>query len=203
MSQVLRLTKESTLQIAKKVSEIVLDGGITIFPTDTVYGLGCDATNYDAVEKIYKIKNRQQNKPLPIIVSDMEMAFKYAKISEQQEMFVKRYIPGPYTFILERKKSIPASPVNKIALRIPELPFTRMIAEYMGQPLVATSANISGFGAVHSFDKLDERIISKADILVNGGETKYHEASTIIDAIKGKILRRGAGLDRLPVKNKK
>ncbi len=202
MSKILKLTRENVLDIAEQVADIIKDESIAVFPTDTVYGIGCDATSYNAVEKIYKIKNRQQNKPLPIIVSDMEMAFEYAKIDSTQEVFIKKYIPGPYTFILERNRQIPASPVQKIALRIPELPFIRMISEYIEKPLAATSANISGFPAPYSFDKLDHRITDKADVIVDGGETKYREASTIIDLTKGKILRRGAGLDKLPIKKK-
>jgi len=200
MPKIVKLTRDNTLDVAKEVESVLSEGGIAIFPTDTVYGIGCDATNYDAVEKIYRIKNRQHNKPLPIIVSDMEMAFKYASMDEKQEMFIKKYIPGPYTFIVNRRKRIPASPVEKIALRIPELPFVRMISEYLGRPIAATSANISGFEAARTFIKMDERIINEADIVVDAGETKYKEPSTVVDLTKGKVLRKGAGLDRLPIK---
>ena len=196
MSKILKLTGENELEIAREVADILLDGGTAIFPTDTVYGIGCDGTNAKAVDQIYDIKNRPGTKPLPIIVADMEMAFKYARISEKQEIFIKKHIPGPYTFILKRNEQIPSSPNEKIALRIPEFPFVRMISEYMERPLAATSANISGHPAPHVLSEMDNRIIEKVDAVVNAGETKYKEPSTIIDLTTGKVLRRGAGMSK-------
>ena len=202
MPEVLELTKDNALEVARRVADVVASGGIAVFPTDTVYGIGCDATNADAVDKIYKIKNRPGNKPLQIIVSDIEMLLRYAELTEEQEIFLKKYIPGPFTFVLKQKAYLPASPtLGKIAVRLPELPFVRMIAEYLGNPIAATSANISGYPAPYSFSDITDRIRGSSDVCVDGGKTRYKEASTVVDLVSKKILRKGAGYERIASKH--
>jgi L-threonylcarbamoyladenylate synthase len=99
-------------KVIKEVVKIINEGGVVVFPTDTVYGLICDATNKKAVEKIFKIKNREKDKVLPVFVSSIKKARKVAEIDKKQEEILKKYWPGKYTFVLKSKIQNYKSQIN-------------------------------------------------------------------------------------------
>lgn len=130
-----------------KAAELIKAGKVIICPTDTVYGLVCDATNKKAVEKIFKIKKRPKAKPLPIFISDIKMAKKFAKIDKKQEKFLKKFWPGRVTVVLRRKKiktKLYGVDEKTIALRIPNYKLVKFLFKKLNRSLVGTSANISG-----------------------------------------------------------
>jgi len=199
--------RESREAIEEAVQVIKL-GGTIIFPTDTVYGLGCDATSNAAVKKIFKIKSRPENKPMPVIITDLDMAKKIAYFDERVEEMLLSVWPGPITILLEKKQFFFSNPEMKladlvagdkktIALRIPDYKIIHYLAVKCGIPLVATSANISGQPASTKINEVLRQFEAgnvKPDLILDAGDLKFSQASTILDLSKGKpmITRVGA-----------
>ena len=123
----------------QKVVRAIKSGKVLVCPTDTVYGLLCDAGNKEAVERLYKIKKRPRGKPLPIFVKDIRMAKKLVIIDSRQEKYLKMVWPGKVTAVLEKKDG-----KGTIGLRIPNYPWLLHLVEQLNRPLTSTSANISG-----------------------------------------------------------
>ncbi len=179
----------------KKASQIISQGGIVVFPTDTVYGIGCNPYNKDAVEKIYKVKSRDFSKPFPVLVYSKEIAERIALFDVFTKKIVERFWPGPLTIILKLtdeslKKSLNLT--DKIALRVPNHKCTLELLKKCNV-LVGTSANISGHS---SFTNPDECFnnIQKYDIFVDGGVITSKSESTIIEIENEeiKIIREGS-----------
>ncbi len=179
----------------EKASKIINQGGIVVFPTDTVYGIGCNPYNKDAVEKIYKIKSRDFSKPFPVLVYSKEIAERIALFDVFTKKIVERFWPGPLTIILKLtdkslKKSLNLT--DKIALRVPNHKCTLELLKKCNL-LVGTSANISGHS---SFTNPDECFnnIQKYDIFVDGGIITSKSESTIIEIENEeiKIIREGS-----------
>ncbi|VVB99752.1 Threonylcarbamoyl-AMP synthase [uncultured archaeon] len=188
-----------TLSLAKNYDEslaaakqVLRDGGTLVYPTDTLYGLGCNALSEKAVEKIYSVKGREEGKPLSIIVSDHAMLLEYCTVSSAQERILHALLPGPYTFVLPLRKRIPASPSMTIGIRVPEHMFMRQVSKELEMPIVSTSANVSGDKDAASLSSVSAGVSSKADLLIDGGKCQYGTGSTVIDLIGMKILRKGA-----------
>ena len=181
----------------KEAVEILKKGGVIIAPTDTVYGLICDATNKKAVEKIFKIKKRSKSKPLPIFVKDIKMAKNLTELSFEQEKFLKKVWPGKTTVVLKRKKSkIKLYGVAKdtIALRVPKHKVISYLLSAIGRPLAQTSANISGQPASSNIKEVLRQFGSqkiKLDLIIDDGNLPKSKPSKIIDLTvwPPKILR--------------
>ena len=178
----------------EKTFQIIEDGGIAIFPTDTVYGLGCNPYNSSAVKKIYEIKSREKIKSLPVLAYSLDIVKEIACIDSFTEKIIGKYWPGPLTLILKLtdqklKKSLRLD--NKIAIRIPDSKCTLKLLEKCNL-LVGTSANISGNT---SFTDPDEcfKNIKNYDIFLNGGTITSKGESTIIEIKNEKIeiIREG------------
>jgi L-threonylcarbamoyladenylate synthase len=178
---------EKTFQVIKK-------GGIVVFPTDTVYGIGCNPYNANAVEKIYEIKSREKIKSLPVLAYSLDTVKEIARIDTFTEKIIKKYWPGPLTLILELtdkklKKSLNLD--NKIAVRIPDSKCTLKLLEKCGL-LVGTSANISGSPPATD-PKECLKNITNYDVFLNGGTITSKGESTIIEIENEeiKIIRKG------------
>ena len=182
----------------KKADEIILrflkQGKVAICPTDTVYGLICDATNKKAVEKLFKIKKRQKTKPIPIFVKNVKMAKELAFIDKEQEKFLKKVWPGKVTVILKAKGVLSSD--DKIGLRIPDYKLITDLFKKFNKPLTGSSANISGKPAsikIKEVLKQFEKEKIQADLVIDVGNLKKAKPSTVIDLTdkKPKILRKG------------
>ena len=178
----------------EKIAQIIEKGGIVVFPTDTVYGIGCNPYNENAVKKIYEIKSRTKLKSLPVLAYSLDVVKEIALIDEFTEKIIEKYWPGPLTLILELtdqklKKSLNLG--NKIAVRIPDSKCTLKLLEKC-KLLVGTSANISGNS---SYTNPDECIknIKNYDMFLNGGIITSKGESTIIEIENKeiKIIREG------------
>lgn len=181
--------KNSKLALNKAV-KIINDGGVIIFPTDTVYGFLARADSKKAVEKIYKIKKRPRQKPLAVFLKDIKMAKELAEISKEQEKLLKRYWPGKYTFVLKRKKEIKLYGVNKktVALRIPEFKPLNDLLKKINKPLAQTSVNISGQPSIVKVKEIKEKFIKTGFLmLIDAGDLLKNKPSVIIDLTKDKI----------------
>ena len=179
----------------KKTSQIIKEGGIVIFPTDTVYGIGCNPYNEKAVKKIYEIKSREKIKALPVLAYSIDIVKKIVVIDKFTENILQKNWPGPLTLILELKdqelkKSLNLQ--NKIAVRIPDSECTLKLLEKC-ELIVGTSANISG-NASYTDPNNCIKNIKNYDLFLNGGTITSKGESTIIE-IKNeaiKIIREGA-----------
>ena len=179
----------------KKADEIIENGGVVIFPTDTVYGIGCNPYNANAVKKIYEIKSREKIKSLPVLASSIQIVKEISIIDEFTEKIIKKYWPGPLTLILKLKDKNLKKSLNledKIAVRIPNSECTLKLLNKCNL-LVGTSANISGDS---SFTDPQEcmKNVKNYDVFVDGGTITSKGESTIIEIENEKIhiIREGA-----------
>jgi len=178
----------------EKTFQVIKNGGIVIFPTDTVYGMGCNPYNVNAVEKIYEIKSREKIKSLPVLAYSLDTVKEIAHIDIFTEKIIKKYWPGPLTLILELtdkklKKSLKLD--NKIAVRIPDSKCTLKLLKKCGL-LVGTSANISGNPSSTDPKECLKNIINY-DVFLNGGTITSKGESTIVEIENEeiKIIRKG------------
>ena len=179
----------------EKTSQIIEKGGVAVFPTDTVYGIGCNPYNVNSVKKIYEIKSRDEIKSLPVLAYSLDIVKEITIIDKFTEKIIKKYWPGPLTLILtltDQKLKESLKLQNKIAVRIPDSKCTLKLLEKC-KLLVGTSANISGNS---SYTNPDECIknIKNYDVFLNGGTITSKGESTIIEIENEeiKIIREGA-----------
>jgi L-threonylcarbamoyladenylate synthase len=163
----------------------ILDGKIFIYPTDTVYGLGCNALNISSVEKIKKIKNRDFKKPLSIIAPSLKWIEKYCLV----DFDLKKYLPGPYTLILKKKNKNflkHVSSGDSIGVRMPDNEFCDEIRK-TEVPFITTSVNLSGEKAIIRISEIPKNIKDQVDIIVDEGELSGRPSTIVID---GKEIKR-------------
>ena len=161
---------------------IIKKGGVVAFPTETCYALAADATNPEAIKKIYEIKGRDPYRPLPIIVSDSHMAEEHCVLDERARKLISVFMPGPLTIVVEKKSSLPDILTQKgVAFRIPGKEFTRLFVQQAEVPLISTSANMSGKTPIYRFDELKQTFDGKIDMIIDAGNLPPVRPSTIID----------------------
>lgn len=173
------------MKTPKNLIKEILIGKIFIYPTDTIYGLGCDATNIVAVNKIKEIKQRDKDKPLSIIAPSI----KWIKENLVVDVDLKKYLPGPYTIILKKKNKDFLSHISNtesIGVRIPYNEFTKKIQK-SGRPFVTTSVNLSGEKPIIKISEVSKEILNKVDYVIDAGELNGRPSTLIID---GKEVRR-------------
>jgi L-threonylcarbamoyladenylate synthase len=173
-------------------------GRAVVYPTETVYGLGADATDPDAVERVFELKERLRENPLSVAVPRVDAALDHTRPTDREERFMRRFLPGPVTVVVERRPSLPdvlTAGRDRVGVRIPDNETARSLLDRT-PPLTATSANRSGAGSVTRVADLDDRIRSGVAAVVDGGETPGTE-STVVDPGRGVIHRRGALADRV------
>ena len=189
----------------KKAARILKGGGVVIFPTDTVYGIGCCFDNQEAINRIRQIKGTPRNQPFPILVSKISQVKKLAIVTKIGKKLISKYWPGGLTIILyarhlERERRIysdssatPQNDISKVGFRMPDSDFIRSFINKVGVPIIGTSANFYGQKPAKSFKDLDSQILELADFVIKGRCQKGIE-STIVDATSDppKVLRKGA-----------
>jgi L-threonylcarbamoyladenylate synthase len=168
-------------------------GKLVIYPTETCYGIGCDATDKDAINAVYDAKQRPREKKLTAIVSSLAMAQKYCTLSKDEKAVCNACMPGPLTLLAEKKANIPDVLNDKFAFRVPGNDFCRELAASFDKPVVATSANISGQPSSYSVEDIDGTLIDHVQLMVNGGTLPERPSSTVaaIDDGNVKIFRQG------------
>ncbi|HXZ94363.1 MAG TPA: L-threonylcarbamoyladenylate synthase [Dehalococcoidia bacterium] len=180
----------------KKGVKVLQNGGVIAFPTDTVYGLGADAFNSTAVEKIYEIKDRPKYQQFPLLIADVKQLTNLAEpIPEIAWFLASRFWPGGLTLVLSKKDLVPAYLASRptIAVRIPNHPVCQALIQHLGNPLIGTSANISGQPAALSAEEVEQQLEGKVDLIINGGKCPGGKESTIVDVTHEPpvILRQG------------
>jgi tRNA threonylcarbamoyl adenosine modification protein (Sua5/YciO/YrdC/YwlC family) len=182
-----------------KVVAILKDGGIVIYPTDTVYAMGCDALNVRAVEQICKIKGiNPQKVDLSIICNDLSGISEYAKVSNAVFKLMKKNLPGPFTFILNTTGSLPKIYKNRkeVGIRVPDNTIIRTIVQELGNPVLSTSVRDKDDILEYSTDPelIEEEYGTIVDAVIDGGYGGI-EPSTVVDCTgeEIKIVRQGKG----------
>lgn len=191
MAKIISLAKNYEEAVHSACRQIT-SGGLLVYPTDTLYGLGCDANNPTAVQRLKALKGRDSAKPLSIALSDLNSIGKICEITKEQEAILGKFLPGPYTFVLRLKKRMPVSESLEVGIRVPEHNFVLEVAQKAHAPIVSTSANLSGQASPASFQEVHESILGGVELAVDGGRCKYAKPSTVIDLIRMKVLRPGA-----------
>ena len=176
-------------------------GGLVAFPTETVYGLGADATNGEAVARLYAAKGRPSFNPLIAHVADIDAARALAAFNRDAERLAKAFWPGPLTLVLRRLPNCPVSDLatsglDTIALRVPAHPVASGILHAFGKPVVAPSANRSGHVSPTSAEHVASDLDRRLDLIIDGGPTSVGVESTIVACLDRPVLLRPGGLPR-------
>jgi tRNA threonylcarbamoyl adenosine modification protein (Sua5/YciO/YrdC/YwlC family) len=182
-----------------RATEILKAGGVVIYPTDTVYGMGCSVENKNAIEKVYLIKRQRQDKPFSFVCADLTHISEYAHVSNAAFKLMKRLIPGPYTFILPaaRMKHLPKILVSKrrtVGIRVPDSPVTLALVRSLGHPILSTSVTTDDGEILNDPALIAEHFRNRVELILDGG-VLVSEPSTVIDLTTDTptILREGAG----------
>lgn len=181
----------------KKAIEVLKNGGVIIYPTDTVYALGCDIFNHKAVKRVYEIKNETETKLFSFIAPDLKNIAKYAKVSDNAYKIIRRLSPGPYTFVLPASKDIPKKLWTKrktVGIRIPDNRITEMLTRGLGNPIISTSATTRLGQQLSNPEEIRAIFDFSVDLMLSLGE-QNNQTSSIIDfsVDPPEILREGAG----------
>jgi L-threonylcarbamoyladenylate synthase len=180
------------------------DGGLVAFPTETVYGLGADATNAQAIARLYLAKGRPSFNPLIAHVADLVAAREIAKFNAGAEKLAAKFWPGPLTLVLPRAADCPVAELataglETIAVRVPAHPIARDILLSFGKPVVAPSANVSGHVSPTTAQHVDADLTGRIDLIVDGGPALVGLESTIVGCFEQPMLLRPGGLARREV----
>lgn len=183
-TEILNLTDADNLEESLKgAADIIKRGGLVVFPTETVYGLGADATNTDAAEKIYAAKGRPSDNPLIIHIAEPEWAEDYAYTSDLYYKLAKAFMPGPLTVVLPSKVSVPRKTrggLSTVAVRCPSNPIAHTLIALSGVPIAAPSANISGTPSPTRIDHVCDDMAGRVDMIIDGGDCDFGLESTIV-----------------------
>ena len=182
----------------KEAVELIKSSEVVVFPTETVYGIGANGLDREAVLKIFKIKNRPADNPLILHVFDKDWIYEYAVVKEKSMLndLYDRFSPGPITFILDKKNIIPyetTGGLDSVAIRIPDHQIALSLIKDSKLPIAAPSANISGRPSATNIDMLKE-LFNKVPLIIDGGETQFGIESTVVDirTYPLKVLRPGS-----------
>ena len=193
--------KETRAEIVSAAVAALKRGEVIAFPTETLYGLGADALNAAAVEKVFQLKGRKAANPIPVLVADREMLLHLvSNISGVGEKLIAQFWPGPLTIIFPARRGIPKRLVNAnggVGVRISSQPITGELLKALGRPLTATSANPSGQLAARTAQEAKEYFSGEIGIFIDGGKLTSKTGSTVVELV-GDTLRiiRTGDIDR-------
>ena len=193
MAERLDGTTESALE---RAAEAIRDGHLVVYPTETVYGLGADALDPDAVESVFAAKDRPRDDPVSLAVPSVDAALDYVSVDAIERSFMDEFLPGPVTVVLEKRDVVPDGLTggrDRVGVRVPDHDIALGLLE-RAAPITATSANVSGNPSVTHLEGLDPAMAAAAAVLLDGGETPGG-GSTVVDVAAGTIHRRGQGAE--------
>lgn len=200
MSTRLYLTKENENTVIEKSAEVLLKGGLVIFPTETVYGIGALATDQGAIDKLLSYKTRREGKPLSIAVDSLTMAEEYVEVNNTARNLYENFLPGPITVVSKGKHTVARgveSETGTLGVRIPDYELVRDIVKKIGKPITATSANASYKKKPYSIEDILNNISEKQknliDLIIDAGVLPKREPSTVVDTTGDEeiVLRQG------------
>ncbi len=183
-------------QAILKAASIVAAGGLIVYPTDTVYGLGCDPFNESSVRRVIDAKERKKD-PLPVLGSSIENLLRIASFNQKSNVLASKFWPGPLTLILQKKPVLPDLVTfghSTVGVRVPNCVVALRLIQLSGGLLIGTSANLTGRRPCTKAREAADQIGEKVDLILDGGETLLKRESTVARLVGGalEILRRGA-----------
>ncbi|MHA1271230.1 MAG: L-threonylcarbamoyladenylate synthase [Candidatus Helarchaeota archaeon] len=188
------------INIIKKIGAYLRKGEIIVYPTDTVYGVGCDAYNIISIKKVYQIKERDLNKGFPILIGSIKFIKNFAQLNNIAKILIEKYWPGQLTIILNKKKKVPeiiTGGQNTIAVRLPKNQITTLLAkEVKCGGIIGTSANLSGKKEPTTISEALDQLGDKIDYFIDGGVSEKKIHSTIVDVTVSplRLIREGSVL---------
>jgi L-threonylcarbamoyladenylate synthase len=184
-AKVLEIKSQARLNPAEValIAEVVSRGGLLVFPTETVYGLGCAADDQGAIERLYRLKGRERGKPMALHLGTVEVLFRYALVGERERGWIERLLPGPYTLILRASPAAPKAAVSegKVGIRVPASRAFQMIAQAAGRPLLGTSANRSGEPPATKPEEALAQFADKVELIILAEEPLSGRSSAVLD----------------------
>jgi tRNA threonylcarbamoyl adenosine modification protein (Sua5/YciO/YrdC/YwlC family) len=185
------------MRLIRRAVEILKGGGIIIYPTDTVYGMGCDLFNKRGIEKIYEIQRRDRKQPLSFICADLKDISHYARVSDDAYKIMKRLLPGPYTFILEASRVVPKIILPKrqtTGIRIPDNRICQALVAEMGSPVISTSVKDEAGELLSDPRVIGEIFGKRVDMIIDGGIIAAEPSSVVSLLAEGiEVIRAGKG----------
>ena len=172
-------------KVINEAIDVLIDGGVIIYPTDTVYGLGANIFDNKAVRRVFKIKQRNLLKPLSILVSDVDSIELVSKVSNNQRNTLDKYLPGPYTFILNKSPIVPrvvTGGLPHVGVRVPDNEIACKLASLF--PITTTSANLADEDVLPTPEEILNQLECEVDLVIDVGPLDSNNASTIVDLTK-------------------
>ncbi len=196
MSEV-RIIPESDGASGDEAVRVLRDGGLVCYPTDTVYGIGAAAGDDAAVRRLYAVKGRSPDKPLPLLLGDVSDAARVAEVTPLAKALAGRFWPGALTIVMRKAdsyRSLALAGGDTVALRVPDHELVRRIVRALGEPVTGTSANRSGTRAPVSAAEVAFQMGEMVELIIDGGQSRTRLESTVIDIThdKPEIVREGA-----------
>jgi tRNA threonylcarbamoyl adenosine modification protein (Sua5/YciO/YrdC/YwlC family) len=185
------------MRLIRKAVEVLRSGGIVIYPTDTVYGMGCDLFNKKGIDRIYEIQRRDRKQPLSFICADLKDISRYARVSDDAYKIMRRLLPGPYTFILEASRVVPKTILPKrktTGIRVPDNRICQTLLAEMGSPIISTSIKNED-GELLSDPRIIEEFFGKrVDMIIDGGVIAAAPSSVVSLLDDGiEVIKAGKG----------
>ncbi len=199
MAQLLEINPHNPQpRLIAQVVDVLQKGGVICYPTDTMYGLGCDIFNQKAVKRIFQLKNRPKHKPFSFMCSDLQNISQYSHVGNTAYRLMRKCLPGPYTFVLSGTKLVPKIMLTKqktVGIRVPDHPITLALIEGLGNPILNTSAVLDSDKEppVDGFD-VNDIFCNQVDLVIDGGHI-VPSPSTVVSLIddRPEVLREGKG----------
>jgi tRNA threonylcarbamoyl adenosine modification protein (Sua5/YciO/YrdC/YwlC family) len=184
-------------RLIQRAVQILEEGGIIAYPTDTYYGIGCDIMNKKAIEKVYRLKQRRQKKPFSFICSDLKNISQYAKVSNYAYKTMKRSLPGPYTFILEGSRLVPKIMLTRrktAGIRVPDHPICLALVKELGHPVISTTATLGDGQILSDPSLIHETLGHQIDLVIDGGPVPGMPSSVVsLEDDMPLVIREGLG----------
>ncbi|HUL29498.1 MAG TPA: L-threonylcarbamoyladenylate synthase [Thermodesulfobacteriota bacterium] len=189
--------KNPQSRLIRRVVEVLEGGGVIGYPTDTIYGVGCDLFNPEAIRKIHRLKKLEGKKPLSFICSDLKDISQYAYVSNYAYKMMKRLLPGAYTFVLKATKLVPKIAMTKqntVGIRIPDNKICLALVKELGHPIISTSVYKPDEGLYNDPAEIEERFGKQLNLVIDGGMI-VAEHSSIVDLTEDSphVIREGKG----------
>ncbi|MBW2595165.1 MAG: threonylcarbamoyl-AMP synthase [Deltaproteobacteria bacterium] len=185
------------MRLIKKAAQVLDDGGIVVYPTDTAYGMGCDLFNKRGIEKIYEIKRRSRTQPFSFICADLSDISNYAVVTNYAYKIMKRLLPGPYTFVLGASRLVPKILMPKrkeVGIRIPDNEICLSLVREFGSPIISTTVKSREGEIITDPEMIEKELGHSIDIVIDGGVLPP-ELSTVVTLVNDapEIVREGKG----------
>jgi L-threonylcarbamoyladenylate synthase len=201
MAQVIQVVSgspDSLNDAVQQASDVLHRGGLVIFPTETVYGLAADALSEEAVRRVWEVKGRPSDKPLPVQVADVDgLRLLWREVPEDLIPLIRAFMPGPLTLVYWRSALVPdvvTAGADTVGVRIPDHPVALALLRAFGRPIVAPSANLSGEEPPSRVEDVSPRLLEQVDVVIDAGNTGGGVPSTVLEVTTrpARVLRAGA-----------